>query len=232
MGTRTNKLIVTPKLMTLSILFTAVLITSNIVAVKLVEVLGYVLPAAIIIFPLSYIIGDVLTEVYGFRTARRVIWIAFFCNLIAVSVFWLGSLLPPIEPEIGEAYDRILGYTPRLLGASFVAYLGGEFTNAFILSRMKIITRGKWLWSRTIGSTIIGQGIDTLLFISLAFTGTVPPGLLVQIIIVQWFAKVAYEIVATPVTYKTVGYLKRSEGIDAYGDAPPVGSIDRGAPST
>jgi uncharacterized integral membrane protein (TIGR00697 family) len=195
--------------------FIACLITANIVAVKLVSLGGLTLPAAIIIFPLSYIFGDILTEVYGYRAARRVIWLGFFCNLIAVIGIWLGGLLPSASVwEDQQAYDRILGYTPRLLIASFTAYLIGEFSNSFVMSKMKIRTKGRWLWTRTIGSTIVGQGLDSAVFILIAFAGT---AWFVPISIVHhWLVKTGYEVVATPFTYAIVGYLKRKEGIDTY----------------
>ena len=125
-------------------------------------------------------------------------------------------LLPAVDPEIGSAYDLVLGYAPRILAASFAAYLVGEFANAFVLSRMKLLTRGRWLWARTISSTVVGQGLDSTVFISLAFVGTVPGSVLAEIILVQWLAKVGYEVLATPLTYGVVGYLKRVEGRDAY----------------
>lgn len=137
--------------------FITCLITANITAVKLVGVFGLVLPAAVIIFPISYIFGDVLTEVYGYRQARRVIWLGFLCNLIAVVAIWVGQVLPAASFWDGQAaYERILGYTPRLLVASFLAYLVGEFANSFVLAKMKIATNGRWLWTRTIGSTLVG----------------------------------------------------------------------------
>ena len=151
------------------------MITSNIIAVKLISVAGFILPAAIIIFPISYIIGDILTEVYGYRQARQVIWLGFLCNLIAVIGIWLGGLLPPAPFWAGQAaYDAILGYVPRLLVASFVAYLVGEFSNAYVLAKMKVATEGRWLWARTISSTLVGQGLDSAVFITLAFVGTIP----------------------------------------------------------
>ena len=132
-------------------IFITCLITANIIAVKIIAVFGFMLPAAIIIFPISYIVGDVLTEVYGYKQARKVIWLGFFCNLIAVVAIWLGLILPAASFWEGEdAYRRILGYTPRLLLASFIAYLAGEFANSFILAKMKIATQGRWLWMRTI----------------------------------------------------------------------------------
>ena len=197
--------------------FVTCLITANITAVKLVSVLGFILPAAIFIFPLSYITGDVLTEVYGYSRARKVIWLGFFCNFIVVLFIWIGQILPPAVFWDGQtAYERILGYTPRLLVASFLAYLVGEFANAFVLAKMKIATRGRWLWLRTIGSTLVGQGLDSAIFITLAFAGTVPGKGLVSAVITQWLAKSAYEALVTPMTYAVVNFLKRKEGMDFY----------------
>jgi uncharacterized integral membrane protein (TIGR00697 family) len=197
--------------------FITCLITANITAVKLVNVFGLVLPAAIVIFPVSYIFGDILTEVYGYRQARRVIWLGFLCNLIAVIAIWLGQVLPPASFWSGQAaYERILGYTPRLLLASFLAYLLGEFANAFVMAKMKIATKGRWLWSRTIGSTLIGEGLDSLVFITIAFVGEIPTTELALAIVTQWLAKSAYEACVTPLTYAAVNFLKRKEGLDVY----------------
>ena len=198
-------------------LFITCLITANIIAVKLISIFGLVVPAAIIIFPISYILGDVLTEVYGYRQARRVIWLGFFCNLILVVAIWLGQLLPAASFWDGQtAYERILGYAPRILAASFLAYLLGEFSNSFVLAKMKIATNGRWLWTRTIGSTLVGQGLDSLVFITLAFVGTIPPAALVSAILTQWLGKSVYEAAVTPLTYKVVNFLKRYEGLDVY----------------
>jgi len=183
--------------------------------VKVISFGSVILPAAIFIFPLSYIFGDVLTEVYGYRWARRVIWLGFACNLIFVIFAWVGQILPAAPFWEGqEAYEVILGYTPRLLGASFFGYLAGEFVNSFILARMKILTQGRWLWSRTIGSTIVGQGLDTSIFIVLAFVGT--PVFTPVLILYHWLAKIVIEAAATPLTYVVVKYLKRKEMIDTY----------------
>jgi uncharacterized integral membrane protein (TIGR00697 family) len=198
-------------------IFITCLITANITAVKLVSIFGFVVPAAIVIFPISYIFGDVLTEVYGYRQARQVIWLGFFCNLLAVLAIWIGQILPAATFWDGqEAYTRILGYTPRILVASFLAYLVGEFANAYVLARMKVATNGRWLWMRTIGSTLVGQGLDSLVFISLAFWGTIPLAGLATAIVTQWLFKVVYEAIATPATYGVVNHLKRVEGIDTY----------------
>jgi uncharacterized integral membrane protein (TIGR00697 family) len=198
-------------------IFITCLITSNIIAVKLINIFGLLLPAAILIFPISYIFGDVLTEVYGYRQARRVIWLGFFCNLITVVAIWVGQILPAASFWDGQAaYERILGYTPRLLGASFLAYLVGEFANSFVLAKMKIATQGRWLWTRTIGSTLVGQGLDSVVFMTLAFAGTIPLNGLANAIVVQWLSKSGYEAIATPLTYGAVTFLKKKEGLDAF----------------
>jgi uncharacterized integral membrane protein (TIGR00697 family) len=198
-------------------IFITCLITSNIIAVKLISIFGLLLPAAILIFPISYIFGDVLTEVYGFRQARRVIWLGFFCNLITVVAIWLGQILPAASFWDGQAaYERILGYTPRLLGASFLAYLVGEFANSYVLAKMKIATKGRWLWTRTIGSTLVGQGLDSVVFMTMAFAGTIPLSGLGVAIVVQWLSKSIYEAIATPLTYGVVTFLKKKEGLDAF----------------
>jgi uncharacterized integral membrane protein (TIGR00697 family) len=197
--------------------FIAALIAANIIAVKLIDVWGYILPAAIIVFPVSYIVGDVLTEVYGYAGARRVIWLGFLSNLIVVAAIWLGGLLPAAGFWQGqEAYDQILGFIPRILAASFVAYLVGEFVNSYVLAKMKIAMDGRHLWARTIGSTLVGQFLDSTIFIVLAFAGILPPSVLVTMVITQWLMKSAYEALATPLTYAVVGFLKRKEGIDVY----------------
>ncbi len=198
-------------------LFVTCLITANIIAVKLISLFGFLVPAGIIVFPLSYLFGDVLTEVYGYAAARYVIWLGFFCNLLAVIAIVLGGLAPAAPFWHDQtAYDTILGFTPRLLLASFIAYLVGEFTNSFVLAKLKITTKGRWLWTRTIGSTLIGEGFDTLIFISIAFWGIIPLSLMLTTILTQWVFKVLYEVVATPFTYLVVGFLKRREDLDTY----------------
>ncbi|TAK12774.1 MAG: VUT family protein [Anaerolineae bacterium] len=207
-------------------LFVTTLIISNIVAVKLVNLFGLFVPAAVILFPLAYIFGDVLTEVYGFARARRVIWTGFACNLLAVAAIWVAGQLPAAPfwnggiydgPQAAQqAYDAILGFTPRLLLASFIAYLVGEFLNSFVLAKLKVRTQGRHLWLRTITSTIVGQGIDSAIFIAIAFYGIFDGSGLVQAILSQWFIKVAYETVATPLTYWVVNALKRAESEDYY----------------
>src|SRR5687767_12943218 len=198
-------------------LFVTCLLTANTMAAKLIGVAGVVVPAAIVIFPISYVVGDVLTEVWGYGVARRVIWLGFACNALMVAALWLGGELPPAPFWKGQdAYEAIFGQTPRILTASFLAYLVGEFANAFVLAKLKVATQGRWLWMRTIGSTIVGQGLDSAVFVTLAFAGVVPAGALVSIVAAQWIFKVAYEAAATPLTYAAVGWLKAREGLDTY----------------
>ena len=197
--------------------FITCLITANIISVKMVDIFGLILPAGIIIFPISYIVGDVLTEVYGYAQARKVIWLGFFCNFVVVITIWFAKIIPPAPFWEGQAaYECILGYTPRILAASFLAYLIGEFVNAFIMAKMKIATKGRWLWTRTICSTLVGQGLDSLVFITLAFTGIIPIKVLALAIITQWIVKSLYEALATPLTYALTGFLKKYEDIDIY----------------
>ena len=198
-------------------LFVTVLIISNIIAVKLVTIGPLVVTAAIVLFPVSYILADVLTEVYGYAVARRTIWIGFLCNLVAVLAIMAGGLIPAAAFWDGQdAYDAILGYSSRLLAASFVAYLGGEFLNAFVLAKLKLRTGGRHLWLRTIGSTLVGQAVDSAVFVVVAFAGVLPTEALLAAAVSQWAAKSLYEALATPLTYLVVGFLKRSEGIDHY----------------
>ena len=198
-------------------LFVTCLVISNVIAVKLVMVQGLVLPAGIVVFPLSYLLADVLTEVYGYRAARRVIWLGFFCNLLAVIAIWVGGLLPAAPFWDGaSAYERILGATPRILAASLAAYLVGEFANTMIMSRLKLAMAGRHLWARAIASTLVGQGLDSAVFITIAFWGQMHLPILLGAVVTQWLVKSAYEALATPLTYAMVGFLKRREGIDTY----------------
>ncbi|MBO54626.1 MAG: transporter [Dehalococcoidia bacterium] len=210
-------------------LFITVLITSNIVAVKLIHILTLpepflgdaliFLPASIIIFPISYIIGDVLTEVYGFRTARGVIWLGFACNVLVAIVLWLTGIIPAvIFWENQDAYMSILGQFPLILMGSFVAYLIGEFSNSATLSILKVTTNGKYLWLRTIGSTVVGQGFDSFVFIFIAFgiSGALGPETLFRTALLQWWVKIGYEALATPLTYAVVNYIKKKEQMDVY----------------
>jgi uncharacterized integral membrane protein (TIGR00697 family) len=199
--------------------FVTALVVSNIVAVKLVEISGRVFPAGLVVFPLSYLLGDVLTEVYGLRAARAVIWLGFACNLLAVAAIQIAIALPaaPFYEE-ADAYEAVLGTTWRIFLASLAAYTAGELVNAYVLARLKAVTAGRFLWTRTIGSTIAGEGLDSLIFVTVAFAGTGAP--LLDPILTTWAIKVGYETAATPLTYAIVGYLKRSENMDVYDYGP------------
>lgn len=201
----------------ISILFVSSLLLSNVIAGKLILIAGWVLPGAVILFPLTYIFGDVLTEVYGFQKTRLIIWLGFICNLLMAGIFMLVIAIP--SPEFFEsesAFATVLGMTPRIVFASLLAYLTGEFCNSILLSRLKILTAGRFLWLRTIGSSLAGEGLDTIIFITLAFWGTLPASVLGQMMLFQYLFKVTYEAAITPLTYWVVGYLKRREGFDNY----------------
>jgi queuosine precursor transporter len=196
--------------------FVTALVAANVVAVKLVEVGGQVFSAGLVVFPLTYLLANVLTEVYGYRAMRAVIWLGFACNLLAVAAIQVAIRLPPAGfwEERQDAYADVLGMTWRILLASLAAYLVGEFVNAAVLSRMKLLTRGRFLWTRTIGSTALGQALDSAIFITVAFAGTGSP--LLNPIVTTWAVKVLYEVAATPLTYAIVNGLKRREGRDAF----------------
>ena len=204
-------------------LFTAALVVSNIIAVKIADFSGvagpipdFFLPASVVVFPVSYIFGDILTEVYGYATARRVIWSAFLANGVVVLAIVAAQRVPAAPFWQDQAgYDAILGQTWRIVGASFAAFIVGEFANSIVLARMKVMTDGRYLWARTIGSTIVGEGLDSLIFITIAFAGR--EGIdLWPLIWKQWLFKVGFEVLATPLTYMVVTFLKRAEGMDAF----------------
>jgi uncharacterized integral membrane protein (TIGR00697 family) len=198
-------------------LFVASLLTANIISVKLIVIGPLILPAGVVIFPVSYILGDILTEVYGYGYARRAIWLGFASNLIAVLAIQLAGLLPAPDFWQGQqAFDTILGFTPRLLIASFAAYLVGEFANSSLLAKMKVWTQGRHLWARTISSTLVGQGLDSLIFITIAFGGQMAVAVLLSTVLSQWLFKSLYEAIVTPLTYLFVDKLKEVEGVDVY----------------
>jgi uncharacterized integral membrane protein (TIGR00697 family) len=216
----------------LSGLFVAALIVSNVIAGRLVDFFGVVLPAAVLLFPVTYILGDIFTEVYGYQRSRLVIWLGFFANLVLIAFSTLAVVLPaPGFFQDQSAWATVLGMAPRVAVASLIAYWAGEFGNAAVLSLLKKATKGRWLWTRTIGSTLVGQALDTGLFISIAFFGLVPAPVLIGMIVAQYLFKVGYEVVFTPVTYAVVGWLKRKEGIDTFDEGisyNPFGSRTHG----
>lgn len=204
-------------------LFVAVLLISNLASAAKIVVLGpFVYDGGTLLFPLSYIFGDILTEVYGYRQARRAIWTGFMAALLMAVTIGIVGLLPG-EAEwsrrVGQdAYDSVLSATPRIVLASLLAYLAGGFSNAYILARLKIATQGRWLWVRTIGSTIVGQAVDTVLFVLVAFAGAegFSTALLVSIIVSNYVFKVGVEALCTPLTYLVANSLKRLERSDPY----------------
>ena len=195
--------------------FVAVLLISNIVAPKFVQWGPLRLSGAQLLFPLTYIFGDIFTEVYGYAGSRRAIWNGFFASFLMTAIAVIIVALPPAPGwEHQNAYALVLGFMPRLVVASLIAYWAGEFANSFVMARMKVLTAGRHLWMRTIGSTAIGQAVDTVLVMVIAFAGTISTGDLIRVIISGYVGKVVYEAVATPLTYVVVNWLKRVEGVD------------------
>lgn len=173
--------------------------------------------AGILFFPLSYVLGDVLTEVYGYARARRVVWAGFAASIFAAFMAWAVVTMPPAPSWTGqEPLAAVFGQVPRIFFASITAFWAGEIANAFVLARMKVWTQGRWLWTRTIGSTVVGQGVDSLIFYPLAFLGVWETSLVIQVMLTNYVLKVAWEVVLTPVTYKIVAWFKRAEGLDVF----------------
>ena len=198
--------------------FVTVLLCSGVIGVQKVStIFGFTFGTGILFFPLSYLAGDILTEVYGYKRSRRVVWAGFGALAFAALMSWVIVKMPPSAgwPHQG-AYELIFGNTPRIVFASLFGFWGGEFTNSFVLAKMKILTNGKWLWTRTIGSTIAGEGVDSLIFYPLAFAGLWSTSVLIQVLLTNYCIKVLWEVIATPVTYRIVGLLKRVEHEDYF----------------
>lgn len=194
--------------------FVAVLIISNIASTKILSLWKFTFDGGTLLFPLSYIFGDILTEVYGYKKAKRVIWTGFFLTALMAITMAIVTWLPPAANwPFQEPFKQIMGLTPRIVLASLIAYFAGEFSNSYILAKLKVKTKGKMLWLRTISSTLVGEGFDTLIFTTIAFYGVFP---LSAIIISNYIFKVSAEVIFTPITYKIVGFLKKSENIDVY----------------
>lgn len=203
-------------------IFVAVLMISQVTAVKPVDFkfLGVVVTGADVIFPLSYLMGDVLTEVYGFARARAAIWTGLFANLMLSGALWLVGVMPGEPGWVAaggqEAWDMLLGLAPRIAAASLTAYVVGEFVNSYVLARLKVAMRGRHLWVRTIASSLVGHGLDTLIFFPIAYGGEWPWSLIFRIMAAAYALKVGVEAMLTPLTYAIVGFLKRRTGVDVY----------------
>jgi uncharacterized integral membrane protein (TIGR00697 family) len=198
--------------------FVTVLLCSDLIGVSKVTVVkGYSFGAGVLFFPISYLFGDILTEVYGYAHSRKVIWAGFGALIFATFMSWIIRILPPAPDwPYQPAYETIFGETPRIVVAELVAFWAGEFSNSYVLARLKIVTEGRYLWSRTIGSTIVGEAVDTVIFYPIAFLGFWEGSLLVRVAVANYVIKVAWEVLATPLTYKIVGFLKRAESEDYY----------------
>lgn len=204
--------------MCIAVVYVTCLLLSNLIAGKMWAVAGSItLPAAVILFPITYIFGDIFTEVYGFKKARTIIWLGFGCSFFAVAVYLITIALPhPGFWEGQEAYAAVLGTTPRVAIASFIGYLFGEFSNSVVLSRLKIATQGKKLWIRTILSTLVGEGLDSVIFVMISFWGTMDNSTVLHMILYQYLFKVCYEALFTPITYAVVNWLKKKENADVF----------------
>jgi queuosine precursor transporter len=198
--------------------FVAILLLSNLIgAAKLANVGGYTFGAGILFFPLSYVIGDVLTEVYGYANARRCVWMGFGALLFMAFMSYVVVAMPPAADWGGQAaYESVFGSTWRIVAASVIAFWAGEFVNSFVLAKMKVMTGGKHLWSRTIGSTFFGQAVDSLLFYPIAFLGIWSTNQVLTVMVTNWLLKVLWEAALTPVTYAVVGWFKAREGVDVF----------------
>jgi len=206
--------------------FVAVLICSNLIgAAKLVQFFELklggldigIFGAGILFFPLSYVLGDVLTEVYGYARARRVVWAGFAAVGFMAFMSWVVVAMPPAPGWDGQsAYEAVFGLTPRIVLASMIAFWAGELANAFVMARMKVATKGKHLWTRTIGSTIVGQGVDSLIFYPIAFLGIWTTTQVFTVLVTNYILKVLWEALLTPVTYRVVSALKKAEGVDVF----------------
>lgn len=197
-------------------LFAATLLISNLAATKLIAFGPIIIDGGAILFPVAYILGDVLTEVYGYKHARRAIWTGFGVMLLAVFCFTVVRYLPPADGYNDQAaFEAVLGFFPRIVVASLAAYLVGEFLNSYVLAKMKVKTEGKKLWLRLISSTIVGEFFDTIIFCLIAFGGVISGNEMLIYIAVGWVFKVLVEVIFLPVTYRVIAFLKKREGVDA-----------------
>jgi len=198
-------------------IFVVVLLISNLVGSKICAIGPFRISGAQLLFPITYIFGDVFTEVYGYSGSRRAIWIGFFASALMAAMGFVTVHIPP-SPDwpYQSAFAVVFNFVPGMVAASLVAFWCGEFANSYTLARMKLLTEGRWLWTRTVGSTVVGQAVDTTIVMFLAFGGTLSTKLILNLIGSGYLGKVLYEVLATPVTYLVVNFLKRSEGVDVY----------------
>jgi uncharacterized integral membrane protein (TIGR00697 family) len=198
-------------------IFVVILLISNLVGQKISAFGPFRVSGAQLLFPITYIFGDVFTEVYGYSASRRVIWIGFFASAVLAVMGLITVALPPAPDWPNQkAFATVFEFVPRLVGASLVAYWCGEFANSFVLAKMKLVTKGRYLWTRTVGSTVVGQAVDTVIVMILAFGGSLSAGLIANLIVSGYAFKVIYEVLATPLTYAIVNFLKRVEGVDTF----------------
>src|SRR5215469_1535780 len=202
---------------TLTTAFVVILLVSNLVAQKVCQIGPFAVSAAVLLFPITYIFGDLFTEVYGFAASRRAIWLGFFGTLLLYVMATITIALPPAPGwHNQQAFASVFGFIPRILAASLIAYWVGEFANSYTMARLKLLTNGRKLWTRTIGSTIVGQAVDTVIVMVLTFVGVVPLATIGNMIVTSYSLKVAYEILATPLTYLVINWLKKEEQADAF----------------
>jgi queuosine precursor transporter len=197
--------------------FVVVLLVSNLVAQKIIRIGPVTTSGAMLLFPITYIFGDIFTEIYGYVASRRAIWLGFFGTALLYAISALVIALPS-DPEFKnqQAFVTVFGFLPRMLAASLAAFWFGEFANSYTMAKLKLVTKGRWLWTRTVGSTVVGQAVDTTLVILITFAGKYSPHTLVRMIITGYLLKVAYEVLATPLTYVVVNWLKRAEHLDTF----------------
>ena len=198
-------------------IFVVVLLISNLVGSKICAIGPFRISGAQLLFPITYIFGDVFTEVYGYSGSRRAIWIGFFASGLLALMGLVTVHIPPAPDWPNQrAFEIVFNFVPRMVAASLIAFWCGEFANSYTLARMKLLTDGRWLWTRTVGSTIVGQAVDTTIVMFLAFGGTLGTKSILVLIGSGYLGKVVYEVLATPLTYLVVNFLKRSEGVDVY----------------
>ena len=215
---------------TLVVVFVTVLLISNLIGPKICAIGPFRISGAQLLFPLTYIFGDIFTEVYGYAGSRRAIWLGFFGSALMAAMGMLVVWLPA-APDFKDqaAFATVFGFVPRMVAASLVAYWAGEFANSYVMARMKVWSKGKALWTRTIGSTVVGQLVDSTVIMVLAFAGRESWPTIINLIFSGYLGKVLYEVAATPVTYLVVNGLKRAEGVDVYDEKTNFNPFAKGS---